>query len=252
MSTAAADTNTEFVDFWNEILAPKFIRFRHVLVDGLAQHSAAILPGLKISQGDKVLDVGCGFGDTAILFGRRVGETGSVLAVDCCRTFLDLARDDIEKAGAKNVALLESDAQFHPFDSDFDFVFSRFGTMFFENPVAGLRNMRKALKPGGIMTMIVWRQRSDNPWLNLPKEIVGDILPQPGEDARTCGPGPFSMSDPDFVTQILGIAGYDKLDFQRVDAPLIVGNSVQDAIDFQIMLGPAGEIYREAGALAEQ
>ena len=79
------DPGREFVDFWNDVLAPKFIRFKHVLVDGLTHHSAAILPSLPVRQGDTVLDVGCGFGDTAIQLARRVGPDGSDIGIDCCR-----------------------------------------------------------------------------------------------------------------------------------------------------------------------
>ena len=142
--------------------------------------------------------------------------------------------------------------QTYPFDAEHDFCFSRFGTQFFENPVAALRNMRMALRPGGRMTMIVWRRIDDNPWLGVPKDIVSRILPPPGENARTCGPGPFSMADPDVVTKQLEIAGYEDIGFERIDAPLLVGRTPEDAMEFQLALGPAGEVYREAGEEAER
>ena len=246
------DANTEFVDFWNEILVPKFIKYRHILVGGLTHHSAAIFPSLNVHEGDRVLDVGCGFGDTAIQLAERVGPAGSVLGVDCCSAFLEIARKDAAAAGVDNVEFIEGDVQFHPFEPEFDFCFSRFGTQFFENPVAGLRSMRRALKPGGTMTMIVWRVIEDNPWLGLPKDIVLRFLPPPGEDARTCGPGPFSMASQELVTKQLEIAGYADKRFERIDAPLMVGDSPHDAVGFQLALGPAGEVYREAGREAER
>ena len=148
---------------------PKFIRFKHILVDGLTHHSEAIFPSLPVKEGDKVLDVGCGFGDTAIQLARRVGPGGSVTGIDCCQAFLEVGRKDAAAAGLSNVTFFEGDVQSHPFKPEYDFVFSRFGTMFFENPVWGLRNMLTAMKPGGLMTMIVWRTVDDNPWLGLPK-----------------------------------------------------------------------------------
>ena len=244
--------NTEFVDFWNEILVPKFVKYRHILVGGLTHHSARIFPSLKVREGERALDVGCGFGDTAIQLAQRVGPSGSVLGIDCCAAFLETARKDAAAAGVDNVRFIEGDAQFHPFEPEYDFCFSRFGTQFFENPVVGLKNMRRALKPGGTMTMIVWRAIEDNPWLGLPKEIVLNFLPPPGEDARTCGPGPFSMANQEMVTKQLEIAGYDGIEFERIDAPLMVGNSPEDAVGFQLAVGPAGEVYREAGAEAER
>ena len=253
MSTAEAPAgSSEFVDFWNEVLVPKFVKFRHILVGGLTHHSAKILPSLEVGEGDKVVDVGCGFGDTAIEFARRVGPSGSVLGVDCCDGFLEFARADAKAAGVENLVFVEGDAQSYRFEPVHDFCFSRFGTQFFENPVAGLRNMRAALRPGGVMTMIVWRTIDDNPWLGLPKEIVLQYLPPPGDDARTCGPGPFSMANQDMVTRQLEIAGYADIEFERVDAPLMVGRTAEDAVEFQIALGPAGEVYREAGEEAER
>ncbi len=251
MSTAqAASETTEFVDFWNEILLPKFVQYKHILVGGLTRHSELIFPNLEVSQGDKVVDVGCGFGDTALKFAEMVGPEGSVLGIDCCEGFLKYGREEAQAAGVTNLTFIEADVQSHPFEPVHDFCFSRFGTQFFENPVAGLRAMRSALKPGGIMTMIVWRTIDDNPWLGMPKDVVLKILPPPGDDARTCGPGPFSMAGQEMVTKQLEIAGYDTIDFKRVDAPLMVGDTLDDAFNFQIALGPAGEVYREAGDLA--
>ncbi len=253
MSTVEAPADsTEFVDFWNEILFPKFTKYRHILVDGLTHHSAKIFPSLEVGKGDRVVDVGRGFGDTVIQFAQRVGPFGSVLGIDCCDGFLEFGREDAKAAGVGNVTFVEGDVQTYPFEPVHDFCFSRFGTQFFENPVAGLRNMRTSLKPGGVMTMIVWRTIDDNPWLGLPKEIVRRYLPPPGEDAKTCGPGPFSMADRDMVTKQLEVSGYTDIEFERVDAPLLVGRTPEDAVGFQIALGPAGEVYREAGDEAER
>ncbi|ESR22535.1 class I SAM-dependent methyltransferase [Lutibaculum baratangense] len=249
VTPSAADS--EFVQFWNEVLAPKFIRFRHILVDGLARHSEAVFPTLPVRQGDKVLDVGCGFGDTAIKLARMVGPRGSVVGVDCCDAFLAAAEADREEAGIDNLSFMRGDAEFALPEGEFDLVFARFGTMFFANPVGGLRNMRRALRPGGRMVHIVWREPSANPWLSMAKEVVLRFLPQPGDAARTCGPGPFSMADEETVRKMMEIAGYRDVQFKRVDAPVLIGHDVRDAIEFQLAIGPAGEVFREAGQEAE-
>ncbi|MGI9482836.1 MAG: class I SAM-dependent methyltransferase [Hyphomicrobiales bacterium] len=251
-TTELAQEDTEFVQFWNEVLAPKFIRFKHILVDGLTQHSAAIFPNLPVKEGDRVLDVGCGFGDTAIKLAERVGPEGEVVGIDCCDAFLEYAEDEVKARDIKNISFTRGDAEIALPADEFDFVFARFGTMFFANPVAGLRNMRKALRPGGRMVHIVWRNRVDNPWLSMAKDVVLRYLPMPGEDALTCGPGPFSMSNEETVRKMMEIAGYENIEFTRVDAPVLVGHNVQDAIDFQLAIGPAGEVFREAGEEAEK
>ena len=243
---------SQYIDFWNSVLVPKFIRWKHILVDGLTLHSEAIFPSLPFRPGDKVVDAGCGFGDTAIQLARLVGPSGSVLAVDCCDAFLDFGRKDARAAGIVNINFLPEDVQTYRFEPVHDFCFSRFGTQFFENPVAGLRNMRKSLKPGGIMTMIVWRGIKDNPWLGSAKETVLRFLPPPGENVQSCGPGPFSMADTSVVTKQLEIAGYNNIKFEQVDAKVFVGKDLDDAVGFQLAIGPAGEVYREAGKLAEE
>src|SRR5215813_5675009 len=240
LETAVAEVfameDTPFVQFWNSVLAAKFIRFRHILVGGLTHHSEAVFPSLPVNKGDRVLDVGCGFGDTAIKLARLVGPSGEVIGIDCCDAFLEIAQQDTEAAGLKNVHYMRGDAEIALPAENFDFVFARFGTMFFANPVAGLRNMRRALKPGGRMTHIVWRDRADNPWLSMAKNVVLQFLPPPGDEAQTCGPGPFSMSDEATVRMMMLSAGYVEIKFRRVDAPVLIGRDVADAIAFQLAI----------------
>jgi ubiquinone/menaquinone biosynthesis C-methylase UbiE len=242
----------QYVDFWNAILAPKFDRWRHVLAGGLSLHSAKVFPALTLSSGNAVLDVGCGWGETTIEIARRVGPTGRVVGLDCCGTFLDAGRADTKAANSANVTFLEADAETYMFKPEYDLCFSRFGTQFFQNPVAGLRNMRSALRPGATMTMIVWRARNANPWLTLAKEVALRYLPPVKEHAATCGPGPFSMADTDVVSQQLRIAGYSDVQFKRIDAEVMVGRDVDEAVAFQLEIGPAGEVYRQAGEEAKR
>ncbi|WP_372674803.1 class I SAM-dependent methyltransferase [Aquicoccus sp.] len=252
MTTATIEDTSEYVDFWNRVLVPKFIRFRHILVEGTSNHSDQVLPTLGLGEGDRVVDIGCGFGDTAIELARLVGRSGAVLGVDCCDAFLDFARREAAAEGISNLTFVEADVLTHRFQPIHDACFSRFGTQFFENPVAGLRNMRAALRPGGTMTMIVWRALEDNPCMNLPKQVIQRFLPAPEDDADTCGPGPFSMADEAVVRRQLEAAGFEAIAFEPVDAPVVMGKSLDDAVAFQLAIGPAGEIYREAGMIAER
>jgi ubiquinone/menaquinone biosynthesis C-methylase UbiE len=219
--------NDEFTAFWNDVLAAKFERFREILQRGLSYHSEVPLKKLQLAPGSKVVDVGCGWGDTALELARITGPAGSVLGLDCCDTFLECGREDARATGLNNVRFVEADVQTYRFERDFDFCFSRFGMMFFANPVAAMRNIRTALKPGGRLMFITWRSLADNPWLGLPKQIVLDFLPPPGDNAQTCGPGPFSMANPDVVTAQLKSAGFTDFGFERIDGPVKVGRSAE-------------------------
>lgn len=250
--TEATAVRSEYVEFWNQVLVAKFERHRNILMSGLSHHSDVVLPQLQVDVGARVLDVGCGWGDTAIQLAHKVGPTGMVWGLDCCGTFLEKGRQDAERAGLENVRFIDADVEVYPFNTEFDLCFSRFGMMFFQNPVAAMRNVYRALKPGGRLVFVVWRRIGDNPWLELPKEVVLGYLPPPGENAATCGPGPFSMASPDLVSAQLEAAGYRQFDFERIDGPVMVGETLEQALRFQLDIGPAGEVFREAGEDAER
>jgi SAM-dependent methyltransferase len=240
--------NLGFIECWNEILTPKWMRFRHLLAGNGAVHSARALPHFGIRPGDRVLDIGCGCGETCLEIGRAVGAEGEVLGIDCTRTFLDVANAERDLAQLSHVRYVLGDAQAYELPRDhFDVAFSRFGVMFFESAVRALRNARRALKPGGKVGLIVWRRLSDNPAWGAAKEIALRHLPPPGEDAKTCGPGPFSMADEQTDRDMLAAAGFCDPEFFRIDAEICVGRTIDEAIDFQILVGPSGEIVREAG-----
>ena len=123
--------------------------------------------------------------------------------------------------------------------------------MFFMMPGAAMRNIRKALKPGGVFTQVVWRKREDNPWLHEAELRVREIVPVVSHEETTavhCGPGPFSMSGPDMVSSMLKSAGFESITFERFDVDICIGRNLDDAVEFAMALGPAGEIIRLAGA----
>ena len=246
------ESNDAFTAFWNDVLVAKFERFRNIMMTGLSYHSAVPLAKLRLAPGSRALDVGCGWGDTAIELARKVGPGGSVVGLDCCDAFLEKGRQDAAAERLTNVRFVAADVQSYPFERAFDFCFSRFGMMFFASPVAAMRNVRSALVPGATLMFITWRALDDNPWVAIPKAVALRFLPPPGDNARTCGPGPFSMADPDVVRAQLAAAGFTDVAFERVDGPVMVGRDVDQALDLQMTIGPAGEIVREAGALAEK
>jgi ubiquinone/menaquinone biosynthesis C-methylase UbiE len=256
-ATAPAQSleDTAFVRFWNDVLAPKFIRFKHILVDGLSQHSEAIFPSLPVRKGDRVLDVGCGFGDTTRRIAAHVTPGGEAVGVDCAPGFIDIAAREAREASIKNASFLVADAQSDDLGGPYDYVFSRFGTMFFNLPGRAMRNIRRALVPGGELAMVVWRRREDNLWLYEAEQRVKQIVPivsHEDTDQVHCGPGPFSMAGADTVSDLLRDAGYDRITLARFDADICIGRTLDDAVAFALEIGPAGEIIRLAGDIGEK
>lgn len=248
IETGHPGMNEDFINCWNEILVPKWLRFRHLLSGNGAIHSAAAYPWFAFQPGDRVLDIGCGFGETSLEIGRMVAPGGEVVGLDCTEAFVRIAREECAATGLAHVRYELGDAQTHPLAAEsFDVVFSRFGVMFFESAVMALRNAHRALKPGGTVCLIVWRTIRDNPCWERAKDIALRHLPPPGDQAKTCGPGPFSMADEETDRAMLRAAGFSRIEFfRRIDADICVGNSVDEAVDYQILVGPSGEIVREA------
>lgn len=247
-------SNDDFIGCWNEVLVPKWNKFRHLLSCNGEVHSRVAYEYFGIEPGDKVLDIGCGYGETCLEMGRMVGPGGEVLGLDCTEAFLDIANRERDEAGLGNVKFTLGDAQTYALPENYyDVVYSRFGVMFFQNIVYALKNAHKTLKPGGKLCMIVWRTLGDNPCWAMAKEIALRHLPPPGDNAQSCGPGPFALADEETDRAMLRAAGFEKVDlFKRNDADVCMGTSLEEAIDFQILVGPSGEIIREASELGQE
>ncbi|MGA8363905.1 MAG: class I SAM-dependent methyltransferase [Solirubrobacteraceae bacterium] len=253
MSTYTAEQatgdNEEAIRAWDGPLYDRFVRFRETVTTGLGAHGEEALRLNPPQPGQRVLDVGCGFGDTTQRIAGLVGPDGQAVGVDAAPRFIEDAIRETDEAGIANARFQVLDVQETlAQETDFDMVFSRFGTMFFANPVAALRNVRGALVPGGKLVMVVWRRRIDNDWLYRAQTIVEAIVERPKEyDEPTCGPGPFSMADADTTSEILAHAGFSEIALRRCDIPIVIGCDLDEALELVMALGPAGEILRLAG-----
>ncbi|HLX32656.1 MAG TPA: class I SAM-dependent methyltransferase [Gaiellaceae bacterium] len=248
--TDVAAENLEAQEAWNGVLFDRFLAYRDVVLPGLTVFGDEALRVEPPRTGDRVLDVGCGFGDTTQQLARLVGPDGSALGVDIAPRFVEQARLEAEEAGVANVRFEVRDVQLTTFEESFDYVFSRFGTMFFDNPVPALRNLRAAMPDDAVFCSVVWRQKIDNPWLHLAEEVVKPLLPDPDEsetDEPRCGPGPFSMAGADTTSGQLKSAGFREITLRRHDAMLRFGSSLDRAVEMNLALGPAAEALRLAG-----
>ncbi len=241
---AGAD-NAEAIEAWDGPLFERFAQYRHIVVTGLRGHGDEAIRVSPPQRGDRVLDLGCGFGDTTQQLAEIVGSDGFALGVDAAPRFIEAARAEVD---VDNVRFEVADIETTKFSERFDFAFSRFGTMFFANPVAALRNVREALVPDGRLVMVVWRAKVDNDWLYRAQTITEQFVTKPEEyDQPTCGPGPFSMANADTTSGILLAAGFDQISLRRCDLPIRIGMNLDEAIEIIMSLGPAGEILRLAG-----
>ena len=241
--------NSEAIEAWNTVLFEKFLAYRPMVTTALAPHGERAMAKLALKPGASVVDIGCGFGDTTQVLGGLVGPSGRAVGVDAASRFIDIGRK--EAAGRENVSFVVADVEREVPGGPYDAAFSRMGTMFFNQPVFALRNIRKALAPGGTLAMSVWRKKEANEAFYTAELVVRELLGDPPKgDNVTCGPGPFSMASCDLVSDQLLAAGYVSCAFERSDAPMLLGRSVDEAIEMALTIGPAGEVVRLAGETA--
>lgn len=253
-STTVAVGNEEAVEAWNGVLFDRFKQYRHIFTTGLGAHSDAAMALHPPPVGGRVIDVGCGFGDTTQQLAKLVGPEGEAVGIDAAPNFIEASIQEAEEAGVENVRFEVCDPQATALDEKFDYAFSRMGVMFFGNPVVAYRNVRSMLKPGGEICWCVWRPKVENPWTARAEEIVLQFMEHPDpedSDEPTCGPGPFSMGNPNTVSNQLTIAGFEDVSFYRSDKPITVGHDVEEALAVVKSLGPAAEILRLAGEKAD-
>ena len=241
-----SDGNTEAITAWNTILFDKFLKYRPFVSTALGAHGDRGIERLAPSSGQRIVDIGCGFGDTTVQIADRVGPTGVAVGVDAAARFIDLAKEETRER--PNVRFEVADVEREVPGGPYDAAYSRMGTMFFASPVIALRNIRKSLRPGGKLCMVVWRKKETNECFYVAELAVRELLGEPPKgDQVTCGPGPFSMASPDLVSDQLRAAGYTSINFERSDAEMLVGNDLPGAIDLALTIGPAGEVVRLAG-----
>ncbi len=246
----AVDTNSGMIEFWNGDAGQKWVRFQEMMDRSLLPLGEKAMDVAGIAAGERVIDVGCGCGDTGFQLAGRVGGGGRVLGVDISGPMLERARERADAAGRANLAFELGDAQVYDFEAGaFDLVFSRFGVMFFADPEAAFGNLKSALRPGGRVAFVCWQPARDNPWVRIPVGVVGQHVPlpaPPGPDE----PGEFAFGDPARVERILSAAGFADIAIDKFDTPFTAagGAGLDEAVEFFLQMGPTGRALADAGA----
>lgn len=226
----AAD-NAAMAELWNGASGENWIRFDEHHNRGLRPWGEAVLAAAAPAAGERVLDVGCGTGWTTRAAARAVGD-GHALGVDISEMLVARAAATAEEEGVPNVAFTAADAQVHPFEKgSLDLAISRFGVMFFADAVAAFANVGRALAPGGRLAFACWQEMVHNHWVLVP---FGAMVAEVGtpEPPPPDAPGPWSLADPDRVRSVLGAAGFTGVALETLDAPMWLGDTVDEAYDF--------------------
>ena len=235
--------NQEQREFWSDIKGDLWVTLQPRIDTMLATFGDKALDTLNPQSGERILEIGCGTGTTTLALGGRVGTSGEILAADLSRPMLNKAIERANVSAEHPITFVEADAQVHSFPTaTFDAVYSRFGVMFFDDPIAAFRNIRKAVRPGGRMAYVCWADRKANPWIRIPAGAAKtclDLPAPPPDDA----PGQFSMENEDRVQQILHDAGWSDIGLERFTVEGSIGSDAADAARFITKMGPMSEPF---------
>jgi ubiquinone/menaquinone biosynthesis C-methylase UbiE len=208
---------------------------------GIEGFSEIVLRAANARAGERVLDVGCGTGGTTAELARAVGPEGSALGVDISETLVGAAR----AKKLPNATFEVGDAATWPFEArSFDLVFSRFGVMFFADPVLAFRNLRRAIKPDGRLVFLCWRTPQENPWAAVPMRAAQPFLP-PMERPGPEDPGQYSFGDRARVERILRDADFGEAEMQTVDLMLNQGKDIPDVLERVGDFGPLARVFKD-------
>jgi SAM-dependent methyltransferase len=246
---ASPADNAAQIDYWNAIAGQTWARFQDQLDRQIEPLGLEAMRALAPAPGERILDVGCGCGQTSLELATRVTASGAVVGADISIPMLEVARARAVPADAATPDFRVVDAQTGALgEGAFDAVFSRFGVMFFSDPVAAFANIRGALKPDGRMVFVCWRPFQENLWMRTPMEAAQAFLP-PAAPIDPRAPGPFAFSDASYVHSILTDAGFSEVTLEAFDTS-IGGSNLDQTVELAFRIGPLGAALRDQPSLA--
>ena len=235
---AGHDRNADQIAFWNGIAGQHWTERQAVQDTLLAPVTERLIESANAKKGERILDIGCGCGATTVALAKQVGAGGHVLGIDISVPMLERARQVTPKNLPADYVL--ADATVYPFDPEsFDLLASRFGVMFFADPVLSFANLRKSLRPNGRLAFVCWREPRENPWMMAPLmavyKHVPKLPPQGPED-----PGPFAFASEERVHRILGAAGFTGIAMEAcpLSMDIAIGGGLDAAVQGALEIGP--------------
>ncbi len=248
--TPTPTSNAAQIDYWNAAAGPIWVQHQEQLDRQLAPLGREAMRVLAPAVGERILDIGCGCGQSTLEIAALVGPSGAVVGADISAPMLEVAKNRPPPHGAARLDFRRIDAQTGDLGrAAFDAAFSRFGVMFFSDPAAAFRNIRAALRLGGRLGFVCWRPFRDNPWMREPMEAAQPFLP-PQSPMDPLAPGPFAFADAGRVRSILEASGFGSIAIEPFDMR-IGGSTVEETLNLSFRVGPLGAALRERPELAE-
>ena len=224
---------------WNGIAGRMWVESQALLDQAFHPLEALLLEEVRVAGARQVLDIGCGTGATTLAIARQLGGQGRCVGVDISRPMIEAAR---ERASGTHAGFVCADAQSQRFDAGaFDLVVSRFGVMFFDDPVRAFANLRSALRPGGALRALAWRGAAENPFMTTAERAAAPLLTLPPRAPG--GPGQFAFADPDQVRRILQDSGWSDIELRPVEVSCRF--PARQLPDYLERLGPLGRVLQQ-------
>ena len=237
-------------DAWQNVAGERWAALQDLTDAQLGPLGRAALARVAPRSGERALDVGCGAGQSTLELSELVGASGSVIGLDISEPLLTRARARARTAGVENVEFVLGDAATAPLEPEFDLLFSRFGVMFFEEPVAAFAHLKTALRPGGRLGFVCWQPLAVNAWARAPLEAVRALRPghPPPPMLEANKPGPFFFSEPSFVDGVLSRAGFEDVAIEPyvLHVPIGGARTLDEAVEFALQIGPASRFVADA------
>lgn len=240
-------TNQAQKEFWNGPAGEGWVSGQESMDRSLSGVTDALMDRAGIKAGERVIDIGCGTGETSLLAGAAVGAAGAVLGIDISAPMTGLAAKRAKEGALSQVSFKVADAQVDPLMGDADLALSRFGVMFFEDPVAAFANLRAHMAKNGRLCFACWQSPKLNQWVSLPMSVVRKYVT---DDAPRDphAPGPFAFADPARLERLLSEAGWRDIDIEPVDFEMPWGASIEAAASGLVERGPVRPLVEELPA----